>query len=329
MNRHLFAWATIMIISVLVFSCRSGEETSETRKFIDVANINSSVQPGDNFFLFANGKWLKSAVIPETETGIGAAKELFDRTKANLKTLLEDAAKGGHAAGSIEQKVGDFYTSGMDSATIEKLGYNPVKPTLEKIDGIVNANGVMQFVAEQQKENTPLLFIQYVGPDEKNSSVNIAVYYQGGLGLPDRDYYFKKDEATQAVQRAYQDYLKTLFTLTGSDSIAAAQNAKIVYALETTLATKHRTNVELRDPQMNYNKMSVEALQKQQLAFGWATLLPAMGVQADSVNVSQPAFFAQVNQLLQTVPLAHWKAYLKAHVLANAAPALSSEFCEC
>jgi putative endopeptidase len=326
MKKPLLSFTAFLVASVVVFSCKTSNEAQEHDKFIDVANIDSSVQPGDNFFQFVNGKWLKTATIPETETGVGASKELYNRTKENLRLILEDAAKGSHQAGSIEQQVGDFFISGMDSITIDKLGYEPVKPALQKIDAITDAKGIMQFVAEQQKELTPLLFIQYVGADEKNSKVNIAVYYQGGLGLPDRDYYFKTDAETVAVQQAYKTYLQKLFVLTGNDTIAAAKNVDAVYSLEKELATRHRTNVELRDPQSNYNKMAVADLQKQQPVFGWATLLPSLNVNADSVNVSQPGYFAQVNKLLQSVPVETWKAYLKAHVLSASADALSSDF---
>ncbi len=326
MKKYFFSIAAIIGFVATVPSCKSGRETQEEKTYIDLANVDSSVAPGDNFYQFVNGKWLDTIQIPETESGVGSAKELYDRTKQNIKQILEDVAKGSHAAGSVEQQVGDFYISGMDSATINKLGYQPVKPVLGQIEAIKDVKGVMDFIAEQQKEGTPLLFTQYIGADEKNSKVNIAIYYQGGLGLPDRDYYFKTDAATTAVQNAYKTYLSKLFMLTGSDSVTAAKNVQAVYGLETQLATKHRTNVELRDPQLNYNKMAVADLQKQQPVFGWATLLPALNVKADSVDVSQPAYFAQVNQLLNTVPLDTWKLYLKAHVLDGSANVLSSDF---
>ena len=146
-----------------------------------------------------------------------------NRTKDHIHAILDSAAKGGFAAGSIEQKVGDFYASGMDSVTIDKLGYEPLKPTLQQIDAIKDAKGVIQFVAQQTVEGNNILIAVGIGADAKNSVMNIAALQQYGLGLPDRDYYFKNDPATLGVVKAYQAYIQKLFTLTGDDSVNAAK----------------------------------------------------------------------------------------------------------
>jgi putative endopeptidase len=317
--------AGCLLLTALV-SCKDNGNTGKQKQFLETANMDSSVKPGDNFFLYVNGGWIKKAQIPPTETQLGSFLELYNRTKANLHSILDEVSKPGQAAGSIEQKVGDFYASGMDSATIEKRGYDPVKPTLQQIDAIKDAKGVMQFVAAQQLEGDGLLLGQAIGADEKNSSINIASYYQSGLGLPDRDYYFKTDPATQAIVKAYQQYMQKLFVLTGDDSVTAAKKTAAVYALEKQLAGSHRTNEDLRDPQSNYHKMAVADLDKTMPVFGWASLLPAVGIKTDSVNVGQPAYYAKVNELLQSVPVDTWKTYLRFHVLNGAANALSSDF---
>ena len=324
MNKLLL---TAFSATVLVFaSCNNKAKTEADQKFFDVSTMDSSVKPGDNFFLFANGTWIKKTTIPSTESDVGAFLELYNKTKANLKTILDETAKRNPAPGSIEQKVGDFYASGMDSASIEKLGYEPVKPYLQKIDAIKDANGVMQYVAEGQTEENNFLFDASVAPDDKNSAMNIAIFTQGGLGLPDRDYYFKTDASTQAIVKAYQTYIQKLFTLTGDDSATAANKMMKVYNLEKQMAGSHRTNVELRDPQSNYNKKSVADLDKAMPVFGWSKLLSNLSVKADSVNVGQPAFFAKVNDLLKTVPVDTWKTYLRFHTLSSSASALSSAF---
>ena len=299
---------------------------SNDRKFIETANIDSSVKPGDNFFLFVNGKWIDTAKIPATETGVGSFIDVYNHTKGHLKIILDDLAKGGAPAGSIEQKVGDFYASGMDSATIEKLGYDPIKPYLQKINTMTDTKGVMQFAAEEQTRNRNVLINVGIAADDKNSAWNIVIYSQGGLGLPDQSYYFKTDAATQAVVKAYQVYMKQMFVLTGDDSVKAAKEMTEVYNLEKLLAGSHRTNVELRDPQSNYNKMAVADLNKSMPNFGWKTLLANLSIKTDSINLSQPAYYKKVNELLKTIPVDTWKDYLRFNVLFQSANALSSPF---
>jgi len=313
-----------MLVATLFTACTNNDTTS--KKFIETGNIDSAVKPGDDFYKFVNGKWLDTATIPSTETGVGSFLDVYNRTKEHVKTILEDAAKGGSPAGSIEQKVGDFYASGMDSVTIEKLGYDPVKPTLQKISALKDAKEVMQFIAEQQTLGNGMLFGQGFAADDKNSSMNIAVYSQGGLGLPDRDYYFKTDAASLAIIKAYQQYMHKIFTLTGSDSATAAKEVAIVYELEKQLASSHRTAVELRDPQSNYNKLAVAQLDQQEPTFAWKATLANMSVKADSVNVGQPAFFKKADELLKTVPVDTWKTYLRWHTVSGDAGALSSPF---
>ena len=295
-------------------------------KFIETGFMDSAVKPGDDFFRFVNGKWVDTVHIPETESGIGSFDDLYYRTRDRLHELLDSVSKAEPKAGSIEQKVGDFYASGMDSSAIEQRGYDPVKPYLQKIDAIQDAAGVMAFTNELELENNNSIYTQYVGADEKNSSVNIAVYIQSGIGLPDRDYYFKTDTATQKIVAAYKTYMQKLFVLTGDDSSKAAKEVAQVYDLEKQMASSHKTNVQLRDPQSNYHKMAAAELDKQMPVFAWKNTLTSIGLNADSVNVSQPEYYTKLNQLLKSVPVDIWKAYLKFHLLDDAASALSSDF---
>ena len=311
--------------SMITLSCNTPDVVNN-KEFLDRSSIDSSVKPGDNFFLFVNGKWAKTAQIPSNESSMGSFLDLYNHTKKNLQQIADSLSKGKFEEGSIEQKTGDFYASAMDSAAIEKLGYDPLKPYLQKIDGIHDANSIMQYVVEQQVNNSNLLFAIGINADEKNSAYNIAGFVQGGIGLPDRDYYFKTDAATHDVVKAYQTYVQKIFQLTGDDSVTAAKKTAIVYNLEKQIAGSHRTNVELRDPQSNYHKMAVNDLTKQMPVFAWKTTLTGMGIHADSVNVSQPAFYNKLNELLKTEPVDAWKTYLKFHVLDNYANALSSAF---
>jgi putative endopeptidase len=316
----------ISLTTFSIFACKNSTEVPAPVRGLSMQNIDSSVKPGDNFFLYANGKWYDTATILPTESYTGSWLEMNYVTKAHIKTILNNAASGTNKAGSIEQQVGDLFASGMDSVAIEKLGYEPIKPILQKIDSLKDIREVLQFVAEQYTVGNNLLIGQYVGADEKNSAKNIAIYHQAGLGLPDRDYYFKNDAATQTVVNGYQQYIRTLFSLTGADSATALKNTAVVYALEKQLAASHRTNVELRDPQSNYNKMAVADLDKKMPAIGWKNLLQELHIKTDSVIVGQPAYYTKLNELLQSVPIADWKTYLHFHLVKNAARLLSRDF---
>jgi len=321
--KYKLLYALVMLVA---FAACTNNKEHMAGKFIETGYMDSAVKSGDNFFKFVNGKWLDTVHIPETESGIGSFDDLYNRTRDHLHEILDSVSSLNAKAGSIEQKVGDFYASGMDSAMIEKRGYDPVKPYLEKIDSIKDADGIMQFANELQLENGNPIYGQAVGADEKNSSMNIAIYFQAGLGLPDRDYYFKTDTANQKIVNAYKIYMEKLFMLTGDDSSRAAIEVAQVYELEKQLASSHKTQVELRDPQSNYHKMAVADLDKQMPVLTWANTLNTIGVHADSVNVSQPAYYIKLNQLLQSIPVEVWRSYLKFHVLNDAANALGSDF---
>jgi putative endopeptidase len=325
MKKYILLGAGLVTALVLIESCKLKSDQA-TQKFLDPTNIDSSIKPGDDFFTYANGAWIKRTVIPATDNQAGGFYDLYKATQQKLKDMMEELGKENHKTGSIEQQVGDLYASGMDSATVEKRGYEPVKPLLAKIDGIKNAKGIMQFVAEEQTVFTQLLFTPLIGPDEKFSSMNIPIFYQGGLGLPDRDYYFKTDPANMAVVASYKTYATKLFSLTGDDNATAGAKTETLYNVEKQMASGHRTNVELRDPASNYNKMAVADLDKKMPNFGWRDVLNTMMIKADTLNIGQPGYFAKLDGLLKSIPIDQWKVYLEFHVLNNAASALSSPF---
>ena len=328
MKKLFFTVSTGILFTTAFYSCQTAPKAAVEPgvSFIDTSTMDLAVKPGDNFFEYVNGGWVKKTIIPATESNAGAALDMYNRTKVHLHAILDSVAKGGFANGSIEQKVGDFYASGMDSVTIDKLGYDPVKPTLHQIDSIKDAASVMQFVAKQTTEGNNIVIAAGIAPDDKNSASNIAIFQQAGLGLPDRDYYFNTDPATLGVVKAYQAYIQKIFSLTGIDSVTAEKKMMTVYNLEKQMASSHRTNVELRDPQKNYNKMAVADLNKKMPVFGWPSLFSVIGFKVDSVNVQQPGYYAKLNELLKTAPADTWKSYLRFHVLDDAANNLSSDF---
>lgn len=182
---------------------RSTEDTTGKRTvFFDKAGMDTTVKPGDNFFEYANGAWLKKTEIPASETGWGLSKVLFNNTQKRLNEILQDAVKQNTSKGSAEQKVGDLYSSGMDTVTIDKLGYSPIKPTLEKIDALKDYKELITYSAESYKDGDGYLFGFYVAPDDRNSKQDVPQFYQDGLGLPNRDYYFNADADTKKIRDA-------------------------------------------------------------------------------------------------------------------------------
>src|SRR3954447_898312 len=316
----------LFLFTALLMSFVSCKNTPDKSTAADIQGIDSSIKPGDNFFMYVNRKWYDSAQIPPSQAGVGTYMFMNYPQRLRLQGILDSVAHAGNTAGSIEQKLGDFYASGMDTNAINQRGYEPVKPILARIDSISDIVALMKFVADEAKAFNLSILGFNVGPDNKNSSMNIAHVYQAGIGLPERDYYFKTDAPSIAIQQAYKAYLATLFKLTGSDTTTARKNAELVYNIDKQLAASHRTNIELRDVNANYNKMAVATLAAQQPNIGWVNLLGEMGAKTDSIDVGQPAYYNKLNALLKTIPVSDWKVYLKAYSINNYANDLSKPF---
>lgn len=311
---------------LLAGACKQASNTDT--KHVVITGIDATKKPGDDFFTFVNGIWYDSATIPASQTGVGAYSFMNYPQRIRLQGILDSVSQSNNPAGSIEQRVGDFYASGLDTVAINKRGYEPIKSLLERIDAITGVPSLMKLVAEEQKVGDGSIVGFYVGPDDKQSTVNIAQFYQTGTGLPERDYYFKTDSSTLKIQTAYKKYLTTLFELTSMDATAAAKNATVAYEIEKQLATAHRTNIELRDVKANYNKLAVAELSKKHPNLRWTTLLTDLGLMVDSVNVAQPAYYDKLNAMLKSVSIPDWKAYLKANALTNYANFLSQPFAD-
>ena len=309
---------------LLAGACKQAPET----KHVVITGIDTSRKPGDDFFTYANGIWYDTAKIPASQTGVGSYSFLNFPQRIRLQGILDSVSRSNNPAGSIEQKVGDFYASGMDTVAVDKRGYEPIKPLLARIDALTDVSSLLKLVAEETKVGDGSIIGLYVGPDDKHSSVNIAQLGQTGIGLPERDYYFKTDSSTVKIQKAYKKYLATLFQLTGSDAAAAEKSAASAYEIEKQLAGAHRTNIELRDVKANYNKLAVAAISKKQPNLNWTVLLSDLGVKADSVNMGQPAYYDKLNAMLKSVPVSEWKAYIKGNALTTYANFLSQPFAD-
>jgi putative endopeptidase len=320
MNRFL----CICFLFGFLGACNSPE--TPKRSFVDVSGIDSSIKPGDDFFRYVNGRWYDTAKIADDQTGVGSYSFLNIPQKLLLQNILDSVSKMQNTPGSIDQKVGDFYASGMDTTTINQRGYGPIQPILARIDAIADVPSLVKFAAAELKTGNPSFIGFGISPDNKNSSIDIAHVYQTGIGLPDRDYYFKTDSSTLGIQEAYKKYIATLFQLTGSNLAAATQQADVVYGIEKQIAGSHKTNIELRDINANYNKTTVSAIGKSQPNIGWETVLVNLGAKTDSIDMAQSAYYDELNVLLRSIPINDWKIYLKASTLENYATALSMPF---
>ncbi|MDP5122157.1 MAG: M13 family metallopeptidase, partial [Spirosomaceae bacterium] len=244
--------------------------TASFAQKVVIPEMDSSVKPGDDFFMHVNGKWYNSVEIPSTQSGVGAYSFMNFPQRVRLQGILDSVSAAKNTMGSIEQKVGDYYASGMDISTINKRGFQPVKPTLQRIDGIKNVASLMKYVGEQTTVNNYSIIGFRVSPDIKKSTVNIINLGQTGLGLPERDYYFRTDSSTIAIQEAYKNYVMRLLTLTGVEAAKATKMAAVVYGIEKQLAASHKTNIERRKVEENYHKMAVSEITQKQSNIGWA-----------------------------------------------------------
>lgn len=320
MKKTIYLYLTAAFLGLWNYS------DAQKKTFVDVAGLDPSIKPGDNFFRYVNGRWYDTVKIASDQSGVGSYSFMNIPQKKLLQNILDSVSKSKNTMGSIEQKVGDFYASGMDLATINNRGYQPVKPTLARIDAIINVPSLLQFVATELKSGNSSIIGFGISPDNKNSKINIAHAYQSGIGLPDRDYYFKTDSPTLHIQQAYKKYLSTLFQLTGSSLAAATKDAAIAYDIEKQLAASHKTNIELRDVNANYHKMAIAAIGQTQPNIAWASLLTNLGAVTDSIDMAQPAYYTKLNELLKSVSINDWKIYLKANTLSNYAETLSQPF---
>ncbi|MBA3963171.1 MAG: M13 family peptidase [Chthoniobacterales bacterium] len=304
---------------------------------IDPKNMDTSVNPGDDFYQYANGMWLKNNPVPPEYSRWGSFNELVEKNNDALHEIAEKAAglapkeraesKIEKAATGDVQKVGDFYASGMNEEKINAQGAKPLQDEMKRIEAVTDLDSLTKEIAHLHDTGVTALFGFTSGQDDKNSTMVIAQAYQGGLGLPDRDYYTKDDDASKKLREAYIAHLTKVFGLLGDSQGDAAAHAKTVMDVETSLAKPARTRVELRDPQKNYNKMTAAELQKLMPDFKWDEYFKELELTPPTaINVGQPDFFKAANDVFKTVSLNDWKTYLRWHVIHDAAPALSTAF---
>lgn len=324
MKRLLSNGITLFFLFMLNFA---NAQQGKDFKFIDPANMDLSVKPGDNFYLYANGNWIKNNPVPASKTRWGSFDALYQTSLDRLKLLLEDASKNA-SQDSLHQRVGDLYAAAMDSTALDKLGYAPIKPQLDSLNAITSYDEVLHEIETLRTQGIGgILFGFGVGQDDKNVNQYIPQLSQGGISLPDRDYYLKNDARSTNIRTAYVKYITDMFKLVGDDDATAQKKAQEILNLETALAKAQMSRVEMRDPIKTYNKFSIADFDKLTPTLDWKAMLTQMKVpDADSILCNNPEFFKTTNSLLSAVPVDVWKAYLQWAVIKNAASYLSSDF---
>ncbi len=314
MKKIFFVLATIAVF----ISCKSNKKETTAKADVLAANIDSTVKPGEDFFDYANGGWIKKNPIPGEQSSWGIGNLVIEENLKRLREISEKAAAGKAGKGSNDQKIGDFWTMAMDSVKIESDGLKPIQPLLDKINAITDVKSLVSTVAELKKIGSGTLFGEYVGQDAKQSDVMAYQLWQGGLGLPEREYYFKNDSATVNIRSMYTRYMTKMLTLSGEDEANAATAANNILLMETRLAKASRKIEDLRDPYKNYNKMAITDLNSIAANIDWIAYLKSMDVQrVDSVIVGQPEFFTALGDVLSKTPINNLKQYVKFNLLSD------------
>ncbi len=324
----LMTAAGIIALALSTGGCGDTGSGKNAIPALSASNMDTTVKPGDDFYKYANGSWLKNNPIPAEYSRYGAFETLQEENYIQLKTILTEASEDKNAAvGSVNQKIRDFYNSGMDTLKIEKDGISPLKAELDQINAFATAADVQKMLIQQHASGNYPLFYIFSSQDEKNSNQVIAMTYQGGLGLPDRDYYLSDDMRSKEIRTSYIKHMTKMFVLAGSTPEQAAKDADIVMKIETDLAKISSTRLELRNPVANYNKTDLAGLQKMAPGIDWQAYCTGIKLQAtNEINVGQPKFISGMAKMITTVPVADWKVYFRWDLINSAAASLSSEF---
>lgn len=322
----MYKKAIALSILIGIFSCNNKSDNTKKADVV-ASNMDTTINPSTDFFMYANGGWIKNNPIPGEQSAWGIGNLVIEENNKRLREICEKAAASNAKSGSNDQKIGDFWTTAMDSAKIEKDELSPLKTYLDKINAVNDINSLVKTVAELKSIGSSTMFSDYVAQDAKNSDVMSYQLNQGGLGLPEREYYFKNDSTTVNIRNEYLKYISKILSMSGTDSTTSNAAAKNILALETKLAGASRKIEDLRDPYKNYNKMASADLNKMASNINWSMYMTELNVKsADSVIVGQPEFFSALNILLKTIPLDIWKSYVKFNLISDMAGVLPDAY---
>jgi len=330
-----FAVAALTLLGMFALAATASGQTANEPALpyspsLDLGSMDKSIDPCVNFYKYACGGWQKKNPIPADQTGWGVYGKLYQDNLDFLRGILEQAASNTNQRDAVAQKIGDFYASCTNEVGIEKSGMEPIKAELDAIAKLQSVREMATLVARLQMTAWGYRSILFRGgsdQDPDDSESVIASLDQGGLGLPDRDYYTKEDAKSKETREKYVQHVQKVFELLGDDAGTAKKNAETLMRMETALAKASMTRVDRRDPYKLKNKMKIPGLEELAPNFDWKTYYAALQYpKIEILNVGDPAFFKQVNASLVSEPLANWKTYLRFHVADGASPFLSAKF---
>ena len=326
MNKKNYVAVATLAFAMLT-SC-AGQKEAKSTSGIDLANMDTTVSAGTDFFRYACGGWNDAHPLTAEYSRYGTFDELFENSQKRLRELIEGlAAQKNNQAGSAAQKIGDLYNMAMDSVTLNKQGAEPVKAMLDKIAGMKDKSEIVPMMTEMAHIGIGTYFHSYVYADPKNSSLNIFQMGQGGINLGEKEYYLDTDSITQNIREQYKLYIGKLFQLAGFSEADAQQKVADVMEIETAIAKVSRSATELRDPEANYHKMSFDELKKTIAGIDWDAYMKGLGIQAPAeLNVEQVEPIQEVARLMNTLPLSKHVSYLEYNLLDAAASCLSDDF---
>lgn len=326
MNKKNYVAVATLAFAMLT-SC-AGQKEAKSTSGIDLANMDTTVSAGTDFFRYACGGWNDAHPLTAEYSRYGTFDELFENSQKQLRELIEGlAAQKNNQAGSAAQKIGDLYNMAMDSVTLNKQGAEPVKAMLDKIAGLKDKSEIVPMMTEMAHIGIGTYFHSYVYADPKNSSLNIFQMGQGGINLGEKEYYLDTDSITQNIREQYKLYIGKLFQLAGFSEADAQQKVADVMEVETAIAKVSRSATELRDPEANYHKMSFDELKKTISGIDWDAYMKGLGIQVPAeLNVEQVEPIQEVARLMNTLPLSKHVSYLEYNLLDAAASCLSDDF---
>jgi putative endopeptidase len=333
--KHLKKALLGLSVAIAVGACTPAQQTTEAtplaaeqkvamKSGILTQNMDLTVQPGDNFFNYVNGTWLKTIEIPADKASYGSFAILADEAQEHVKAIIDTASQGDYPVGSDEQKVGDMYSSYMDVENRNKIDIKPLKSEFDKIANITSYDQLVEYFAYAVKYgySTPVSFFQYA--DFKSPNEYALYAWQAGIGLPDREYYFKEDEDGKKILAEYQAHIEKMFTLAGLKN--GAKTADMLLALETKIAQQHMKKEQARNWAENYNKLSMEELKVLMPNFNWSTFVKASGFDMpESMVIMQSDFLAGIDKVIAETSLDDWKSFLQWGVINSSAGSLSME----
>lgn len=298
---------------------------AQLKSGIDQSNFDQSIRPQDDFYRYVNGTWLKKTEIPADKSNYGSFSALADQAEKDLLEIIQESSGTKAKKGTEAQLVGDLYTSFMDTVSIEKAGLKPLRQELDRIQAVKSREELNKLVASLYKSGIQAPFSLYITQDEKNPEVYIPYINQSGLGLPDRDFYFKKEDKFVGYRTAYIQYLEKMLTLAGSTN--PAKSAETILAIETDIAGYHWTRVQNRDREKTYNMYTLADLQKATPGFDWSVYLKEIGIKNPAnLIVSQPSYLDGFNTVWTKYPVEDWKTYFTLKTVRDFAEYLSSDF---